>query len=63
MKTKSETKRLVLLRDFYIKQREQKINEYEEKTLAGETFGLPQLAEEINSLGAKINDIDEKIGV
>lgn len=63
MKTKSQTKRLTLLRDAYIKEREQKINEYEEKSLAGEVFGLSELAEEINALGVKINNIDENLGV
>ena len=59
---KTDTKRLMILRDSYVKEREKRINDYEEKVQAGETEGLGLLSEIINILGAKINDIDEKIG-
>lgn len=59
---KTEIKRLRILRESYIKEREQKINEYEEMSENGETSGLSILSESINLLTVKINDIDEKIG-
>lgn len=59
---KTDIKRLMILRDSYVKEREKRINDYEEKVQAGETEGLGLLSEIINILGAKINDIDEKIG-
>ena len=60
---KTDIKRLRILRESYIKEREQKINEYERLLESGETSGLSVLSESINLLAAKINDIDEKIGV
>lgn len=59
---KTDIKRLMILRDSYVREREKRINDYEEKVQAGETEGLGLLSEIINILGAKINDIDEKIG-
>lgn len=59
---KTDIRRLMILRDSYVREREQRINDYEEKVQAGETRGLGLLSEIINILGAKINDIDEKIG-
>ena len=60
---KTDVKRLKILRDSFIREREQKINEYEEMLESGETSGLSILSESINLLTVKINDIDEKIGV
>ena len=60
---KTEIKRLRILRDSLIREREQKINEYEELLESGETSGLATLSESINLLTVKINNIDEKIGV
>ena len=62
MKMKTDIKRLMILRDSYVREREKRINDYEEKVQTGETEGLGLLSEIINILGAKINDIDEKIG-
>lgn len=59
---KTDIKRLMILRDSYVREREKRINDYEEKVQTGETEGLGLLSEIINILGAKINDIDEKIG-
>lgn len=60
---KTDIKRLRILRESYIKEREQKINEYERLLESGETSGLSALSESINLLAVKINNIDEKIGV
>ena len=60
---KTDVKGLRILRDSLIREREQKINEYEELLESGETSGLTTLSESINLLAVKINDIDEKIGV
>lgn len=60
---KTDIKRLKILRDSYVKEREKKINEYETLSAEGDSPELTVITESINFLTAKINSIDEKIGV
>ena len=56
---KTDIKRLNILRDHYIKERERKIAEYEIKREDGENDDvLNALNVEINNLTTKINNID-----
>jgi len=61
--TKSEARRLLIARESLVKEREQKIHEHEIRLEAGDEAGAKSLDDAINVLTAKINCIDEKIGV
>ena len=61
--TKTEMKRLAMIRESLIKEREQKIHEHEVRLEAGDEAGAKSLLEAINILTAKIDNIDEKTGV
>ena len=60
---KTDIKRLKILRDSYIREREKKINEYETLSAEGDSPEPIVITDSINFLTAKINSIDEKIGV
>ena len=59
----TDMKRLMALRDSLVREREQKIGEYEQLLEGGETLGLSFLSDSINLLTEKISGLDEKIGV
>ena len=61
--TKSEAKRLAIIRESLVKEREQKIHEHEIRLEAGDEAGAKSLLDAINVLTAKIDNIDEKTGV
>lgn len=58
----TDMKRLMALRDSLVREREQKIGEYEQLLESGETLGLSFLSDSINLLTGKISDLDEKLG-
>ena len=60
--TKSQSKKLALVRESLVKEREQKIHEHEIRLEAGDNAGAEKLLSAINVLTDKINDIDEQTG-
>ena len=60
--TKSQSKKLALVRESLVKEREQKIHEHEIRLEAGDNAGAEKLLSAINVLTDKINNIDEQTG-
>lgn len=60
--TKTQVKKLQIVRESLVKEREQKIHEHEIRLEAGDNTGAEKLLSAINILTDKINDIDEQTG-